>query len=333
MKDIDALYIPEIREEIVKLGLKPFAASQIFHWIHQKQVRNFEKMSNLSKENRELLSKSFFLSDLIVEKHQRSKDGTEKFLFKLHDGNHIETVLMDDEDRKTVCVSTQVGCPLGCCFCATGSTKFARDLNAAEIIGQVEQMARVNNVVFMGMGEPFLNYDNLMRAIRILNSKDGLNIGARKMTVSTAGIPDKIIRFGKEGLQVRLAVSLNAANNELRSKLMPINEKYPINELVHAIRQYNKETGRRVTFEYVMLKKINDNLDDVEELAALCDRVKANVNLIQLNPHDKCAHEPSKPECVRAFKEALSEKGIETVIRIRRGTDISAACGQLKGRI
>lgn len=331
MQDLKALLPAEIAKEITLLDLKPYRARQIFQWIHQRFARNFEAMNNLAKAERELLKQHFFISDLKLEKVRISKDKTKKYLLRLTDDHFIEAALLLDEDRKTLCVSTQVGCPLNCAFCASGKLGFIRNLTAAEIISQIEFIYKeeggLNNLVFMGMGEPFLNYENTLRAIRIINDREGLNIGARKISVSTSGIPDKIREFAEENLQVRLALSLNAADNQLRSYLMPLNRKYSLPQVLLAIDEYIKKTGRRVSFEYVLIKNINDRDIDLVRLIGICQKRDVQVNLIPLNPHPGSVYQSS--EKAGFFKKELQAAGINCGIRFRRGLDIEAACGQL----
>lgn len=331
-------------EEIQKVIQPSFRAKQVYHWLHRRLLFNFDQMTDLSKELREQLKDKFYIKLPKIKQVQKSKEGTKKYLFELEDGKQIESVLLKDESgRKTVCLSTQVGCPLACTFCATGGMGFKRNLKPSEIVGQVYQIALddnadISNLVFMGMGEPFLNYDNTLKAIRILISKDGANFGQRKIVVSTCGIPDEIKKFAGEGLQVRLAISLNAADDQTRSKLMPINRKSPLSVLFNAIKYYIKTTGRRLTLEYIMLEGINDRRADLENLKKLCRGLSVNVNLIPFNPFDETQGKPfgkkfrsSPPSTLKFFVKALSAEKINAVARRSRGQDIRAACGQLAG--
>lgn len=332
MQNILDLNLEELQKEIQPA----FRAKQVYLWLHQRLVLDFSKMTDLSKELREQLKGKFYIKLPKIKQVLKSKDGAKKYLFELEDGKQIEIVLLKDEsDRKTVCLSTQVGCPLACTFCATGGMGFKRNLKPSEIIGQVYQIALdnktdISNLVFMGMGEPFLNYDNTLKAIRMLISKDGPNFGQRKIIISTVGIPESIKKFANEGLQVRLAVSLNAADDQTRSKLMPINRKYPLAVLFDAIKYYINATGRRVTLEYVMLEGINDRRADLENLKKLCAGLSVNVNLIPFNPFGKKFH-ASPLSTVNFFVKALSSEKINAVARRSRGQDIRAACGQLAG--
>ena len=333
MKNLLDLSLEELQEEFKGLGLPAFRAKQIYSWVHHKLTFDFEKMSDLPKLLRSQLSERFNLRILSIKKISVSSDGTKKYLMELNDGNLIESVLLEDESgRKTICLSTQVGCPLDCTFCATGSMGFKRNLKPSEILGQVYRIAEENtdisNLVFMGMGEPFLNYDNVLKSVRILTSTAGPNFGQRKITVSTCGIPDAIRAFAREGLQVRLAVSLNSADDKVRSSLMPINRKYGLAKLMDAIKYYIKNTTRRVTLEYILLDGINDREEDLQKLIRLCQNLSVNLNLIPFNRVEK-KYKPSPATAVNRFIEALSEARINVHARRRRGEDIQAACGQL----
>jgi len=317
--------------------LKPsYRAKQVFTWLHKKLTFDFDAMSDLSKELRSQLKEKYYAKIPAVKQTAASRDGTQKYLLELEDGHKIESVLlMDQTERKTVCVSIQAGCPLACAFCATGGMGFKRNLRVSEILGQVyriaEENADISNLVFMGMGEPFLNYDNVMKAINILTSKEGPNFGQRKITVSTCGIPENIKRFADEKLQLRLAVSLNAADDQTRSKLMPINKKHPIGQVMDAVRYYIRNTGRRVTIEYVMLDGINDRKADLKNLITLLKGLTVNVNLIPMNPFGR-QFKPSPLATVERFQKILLAEKINAVIRKSRGEDILAACGQLAGK-
>ena len=335
-KDLKNKTLREI-EQITEEHHQPkYLAKYIFSFIHQQGAPDIDSITPLSKSFRQQLrDDGFFISQLKVAKKLTDTDGTIKYLFELSDGLTIESVLLLDDDRRTLCASTQVGCAIGCLFCATGKMGFRRNLWAGEIADQVitaekDAAARIDNVVFMGMGEPLLNYDNVLRAVRILNDPSGKNIGIRKMTISTCGIPEGIEKLAGEGLQVRLAVSLNAADDRLRSELMGISRKYPLVRLFKALKNYQRKTGRRVTFEYVLIKDVNDGIDNAKKLISLIRGVKCNVNLIQLNPHSATDLKPSIKNQVRRFSEVLKNAGVETVIRQSKGTHIQAACGQLK---
>ena len=267
----------KLEEKLVSLGEKPFRATQIFEWLYKKNVKSFDEMTNIKKESIKLLQEEFEFSPLIVEKEQISKDGTRKYLFRLIDGNFVETVLMSHEYGLSVCVSTQVGCNMGCAFCASGLNKKQRNLEVYEMVSQIQMInnilnkenKRVSHVVVMGIGEPFDNYDNLIDFLRIINDPKGLEIGSRHITVSTCGIVPKIIEYSDFELQVNLAISLHFANDEKRSKYMLINRAYNIQELMESIKYYYSKTNRRITFEYILLKDINDSVEDAKELIKL----------------------------------------------------------------
>jgi len=308
-----------------------FRAKQIYSWIHKELVFDFDRMTNLSKELRAELKTKYELSLPKIKDIEESNDGTKKYLFELHDRNLIESVLLEDENgRKTICLSTQVGCPMECGFCATAKLGFKRNLETSEILGQVYLIKGADNLVFMGMGEPFRNYDNVIKSIKILISEEGQNFGQRRITVSTCGLIDGIQKFAEENFQVRLAVSLNSADDEIRSQLMPINTRYPLKYLIDAIRTYNEKTGRRATLEYIMLCEINDSDEAAKKLIALSKNLDVHINLIPFNDHS-CRFRPSTKERIKAFFGILEKAGLNVVIRRSRGDDINAACGQLVG--
>ncbi|MCD4830736.1 MAG: 23S rRNA (adenine(2503)-C(2))-methyltransferase RlmN [Anaerohalosphaeraceae bacterium] len=326
--------ISQLQEIIIAFGGKAYQGPVAFNFIHQKFARSLDEFTTLKKDLRaSLVSGGYFLSNLKVAEKLCDPDGTEKYLFTLSDGNNIETVLLRESDRNTICISCQVGCKLGCKFCATGFLKFQRDLTAGEIVDQVIKIAadagKINNIVFMGMGEPMYNYDNCLKAVWILTDPKGLNIGIRKQTISTCGLPDGIRALAEEDIYPRLAVSLHAASDTLRKKLMPIASKHPMAELVSAMRYYQQKTSRRITIEYCMIKCLNDSLSDAQALAALLRPLRANVNLIEYNPHPGCDFQGSSSRAIKAFKDTLMQSGVETIVRYRRGRNIKAACGQL----
>ena len=336
MQNIIDKSLDDLQSNFSEQGLPAFRARQVYSWLHRKLTFNFDDMTDLGKELRAQLKEKYYIKTLNFKHSETSGDGTKKYLFELQDGHRIETVLLKDEtDRKTICVSTQAGCALGCAFCATGESGLRRDLEVSEILGQIYLIALeaqdISNIVFMGMGEPFLNYTNLIRAIKILTSKDGANFGQRKITVSTCGIADKIKAFAREDLQVRLAVSLNSADDAVRGKIMPINRKYPLAVLHEAIKYYIKNTGRRVTFEYVMLEGVNDRRSDLENLKRFCQGLNANVNLIPFNDFGT-KFKPSPRTTLDFFKKALLSEDINTIVRRSKGDEIKAACGQLAVR-
>ena len=339
----DSPYLTEMfPEEIADaLDLKPFQGRQVFHWIHRKKEFDVDKMTSLSKSLRAEISERFRVNRLESYRstHSEATD-TRKALLKLEDGETVETVCIPSKDRVTLCVSSQVGCAVKCTFCATGDSGYARSLRPGEIVEQVlyflsdksglidEDMTP--NIVYMGMGEPFQNYDAVVRSIRLLMHGEGLNLGARRITVSTAGEVRGIDRFAEEDWQVRLSVSLHAANDELRSELVPLNRKYNLERLKDSILRYIDTTGRQMTFEWTLLKDVNDSLACADELIGFIADMKAHVNLIPCNPVSGLEYEPPNPEVCRAFLNRLESAGIPGTLRLERGQDIDAACGQLR---
>ncbi len=327
----------KLEEKLVSLGEKPFRATQIFEWLYKKNVKSFDEMTNIKKESIKLLQEEFEFSPLIVEKEQISKDGTRKYLFRLIDGNFVETVLMNHEYGLSVCVSTQVGCNMGCAFCASGLNKKQRNLEVYEMVSQIQMInnilnkenKRVSHVVVMGIGEPFDNYDNLIDFLRIINDPKGLEIGSRHITVSTCGIVPKIIEYSDFELQVNLAISLHFANDEKRSKYMLINRAYNIQELMESIKYYYSKTNRRITFEYILLKDINDSVEDAKELIKLIRGINCYVNLIPMNSTIN-EFSRSTEEKTNAFYQMLIKNKINVTLRKEQGHDIDAACGQLR---
>ena len=332
-----------MQEWVLEQGEKKFRADQIWEWLYRKRVQSFEEMTNLSKDLIAKLNEQFVVNPLKQRIVQESADGTVKYLFELPDGMLIETVLMRQHYGLSVCVTTQVGCNIGCTFCASGLIKKQRDLNNGEIVAQIMlvqkyfdergQDERVSHIVVMGIGEPFDNYNNVLNFVRTINDDKGMAIGARHITVSTSGLAHKIRDFANEGVQVNLAVSLHAPNNELRSSIMKINRAFPIEKLFAAIEYYIETTNRRVTFEYIMLNEVNDGVEQALELAELLKNIKklSYVNLIPYNPvseHDQYSRNPK--ERVMAFYDTLKKKGVNCVVRQEHGTDIDAACGQLR---
>ncbi|MEO0074851.1 MAG: 23S rRNA (adenine(2503)-C(2))-methyltransferase RlmN [candidate division WOR-3 bacterium] len=337
MTDLKALSLKELSQLTEELHWEKYRAQQIFTWIWQKGITDINQMSNLAKTKRQLLLEKSYISQLKLIRAKKSQDHSVKFLFELQDQNRIESVHIPEVNRQTVCVSTQVGCALGCRFCYTGQLGFIRNLKKHEIADQILQVQlltkqRISNVVFMGMGEPFLNYDECLKAIELINSDFGLNIGARKITISTAGIVERIYDFADFPLQVKLAISLNAANDQLRNKLMPINKKYPLSELMKAIRYYVKKKNKRVTFEYVLIKDTNDKEKDIQALIKLLSAIPCKINLIPFNPYPNCPYQSPTIEEVEAFAEKLYPYLPTVIIRKSRGQDIQAACGQLAGQ-
>ena len=338
MKSITNMDYEELKSEITeKLGWKRYRADQITSWIYDKHVLDFSDMTNLSKEHRRILNENYSIDRLeLVDKQVSKVDKTTKYLWKLSDGNTIESVLIFYPNRVSACISTQVGCPVGCRFCATGMSGFVRNLSTGEIISQIVHMEkdaklRIGNVVFMGMGEPFLNYDNVIKSLRIINHPKMIGIGIRHITVSTVGIPDKIVSFAKDGMNARLAISLHAAYNHKRDFLVPINVKYPIEEIVQAAKEYQRITKNRVSIEYIMIREFNDYNSDAEKLVEVLKGLKVFVNLIPVNPVVKDFRRPSKKR-IESFRKILENHGIEVEVRVEKGTDIDAACGQLRIR-
>lgn len=320
------------------LEIKPFQGRQVFQWLHKRRVFDFTRMSDLSKSLRERLSATCIAAQLtVVEMLDSSRSGTRKALLRLVDGETVEAVLIRDGERVTVCLSTQVGCALKCAFCATGLAGFTRNLSPGEIVEQALCLladealdGRSPNIVFMGMGEPFRNYDAVMRAIRLLMERDGLGIGARKITVSTAGEVKEIERFASEGLQVRLSVSLHAANDTLRDALVPLNRRYPLARLREAVAAYTRKSGRQVTFEWTLLEGVNDTPAHARELLAYADGLRVFVNLIPWNPVPGISFRPSSKRRAAAFRDILVAGGLKATLRAEKGQDIDAACGQLR---
>ena len=335
MKNIKDYDLEGLKQELLGLGEKKYRAEQIFKWIYVDKVKEFDEMTNLSIELREKLKKEYTMCNFNILKKQESSDGTKKYLFDVLDGNAIETVLMQYHHGKTICVSSQIGCKMGCKFCASTGIKFVRSLTSGEIVEQilaVEQDIgdKISNVVFMGIGEPFDNYDNVMKAIKIINNQKGLNIGARHISISTSGLVPMIYKFADEELQCTLSISLHATNDEKRSAMMPINNRYNINELMEACRYYINKTNKRISFEYALAKDNNDNLDDAKELVKLLKGMLCHVNLIPINKIENGAYTKSSNENIIKFRDYLNEKGIVATIRRELGSDIDAACGQLR---
>lgn len=344
-KSIYGLTFEELTEWMTEHGQKKFRATQVWEWLYRKRISEFSDMTNVNKDCLQLLENHFDIRSLEEEIKQVSADGTVKFLFRLRDGNLIETVLMRQKYGLSVCVTTQVGCNIGCSFCASGILKKNRDLEAGEIVEQILLVQRylddaghgerVSHVVVMGIGEPFDNFDNLTKFLKIINHAKGLAIGARHITVSTSGIVPKIYEFADFDLQVNLAISLHAPNNELRSQIMKINRAYPLEKLMPAIRYYLEKTNRRITFEYIMLKDVNDRIEEARQLAELLRDIRhlSYVNLIPYNPVNEHIHyERSEKDTILRFYDTLKKNGINCVIRQEHGTDIDAACGQLRSK-
>lgn len=338
-EDIKDFTLEELKSCLTSFKVEPYRTKQIFEWIYQKGAKNFGEMTDLPLPLRNALSDKFRILTSEIIKRQISKlDGTRKYLFRLGDSEMIEAVLIPAKNRQTVCLSSQVGCAFGCKFCASGLMSIKRDLRCGEILEQALGISRdlkggrITNVVMMGTGEPLANYDNVMKAINILNSPYGFGIGARKITVSTAGYIPGIKRFMKEKEQIELSVSLHAATDETRSYLMPINKKYPLPELMRACREYVKEKDRIITFEYVLIKGVNASREDAEALSRLLKDLPSKVNLISFNPVSSFNFMPPSDKEIKEFQDILKKHNINSTIRTQRGADIDAACGQLRLR-
>ena len=335
MKNIKDYNLDELKQEFIKLGEKPYRAEQVFKWLYTTNITSFDEMSNLSLELREKLKNEFSICVYNIIKKQESSDGTKKYLFDILDTNAIETVLMSYHHGYTICVSSQVGCKMGCKFCASTGIQFVRNLTAGEIVEQIlavqrDENIKISNVVFMGIGEPFDNYDNVLNAIKIINNQKGLNIGARHISVSTSGLVPKIYDFANEELQCTLSISLHATTNEKRSAMMPINNKYSIEELMEACKYYISKTNKRISFEYALAKDNNESIEDAKRLVKLLKGMLCHVNLIPINPIDNGKYTKSTNENIMKFRDYLNDNGIVATIRRELGSDIDAACGQLR---
>lgn len=325
------------QEYLVNMGERPFRAGQMMEWFYRHKVDNFESMTNISKSFISHLKENFIIDDLECVTRQISSDGTNKFLFRLSDGNLIETVLMNHNYGYSVCVTSQCGCNMGCMFCASGMKKKLRNLETSEMVLQilmVEKIAniKVSHVVVMGIGEPFDNYSNVINFLKILNYNKGLEIGARHITVSTCGLVPKIKEYASFDLQVNLAISLHAPTNEIRNQIMPINKTYPIEELMEAVDYYIAKTSRRVTFEYILIRDLNDSLECADMLAKLVSKKNIYINLIPYNEVIEKPYKRSKEETMRKFFDYLYKKGVNVQLRKEQGFDIDAACGQLRSK-
>ncbi|MEN6385556.1 MAG: 23S rRNA (adenine(2503)-C(2))-methyltransferase RlmN [Phycisphaerales bacterium] len=334
-KDLKTKTPEEIKELIAEYGGKAYVAKYVFTYLHQHDIYDINQMTTLSKDMRKrLIDDGYYITRLKIEDKLSDPDGTIKYLFETPDGNKIESVLLDENGRKTICVSTQVGCRLGCKFCATGALGFVRNLDAGEIIDEVsaicvDAQCKVNNIVYMGMGEPLENYDNTLRAVRIFASDIGKQIGFRRQTISTVGIPEGIKKLADEDIFPRLAVSLHSADENIRKEIVPAANKYPLKELLAAMKYYNEKTGRRITIEYCMINGVNDGFDLARKLIQFVRPLKVGINLIEYNPHPGSDFQPSDRDQIKTFKDMLMQAGFETIIRFRRGQSIKAACGQL----
>lgn len=335
MKNIKDYDLEDLKQELILIGEKGFRAEQIFKWLYQEKVKSFDEMTNLSLELREKLKNNYTICNYNILKKLESSDGTKKYLFDILDGNIIESVLMEYHYGKSVCVSSQVGCKMGCKFCASTGIPFVRNLTAGEIVEQIlaieqDTGEKISNIVFMGIGEPLDNYDNVIKAIRILNNPKGLGIGARHISVSTSGLVPRIYDLAKENIQCTLSVSLHASNNEKRSSMMPVNNRYSVEELIKACKDYIAMTNKRISFEYALAKDNNDNMQDAKELANLLKGMLCHVNLIPINKIENGKFTKSSNENIIKFRDYLNDHGIVATIRRELGSDIEAACGQLR---
>ena len=335
MKNIKDYNLEELKKEFISLGEKSFRAEQVFKWIYESNVTSFDEMTNLSLDLREKLKQNFSLCVLNILKKQIASDGTIKYLFDVLDGNAIETVLMKYHHGYSLCVSTQIGCKMGCKFCASTGIAFIRNLTSGEIVEQLlavqrDENIKISNVVFMGIGEPLDNYDNVVNSIRIINNPKGINIGARHISISTSGLVPGIYKLAEENIQCTLSISLHATTNEQRSKMMPVNNLYSIDELLKACKDYIKKTNRRISFEYALAKDNNDNLEDAKRLTELLKGMICHVNLIPINKIEQGKFTKSSNENIMKFRDFLNEHGIVATIRRELGSDIDAACGQLR---
>lgn len=337
MNDIFHFTLESLETRFIAKGFKKYNAKQVFDWVYKKKATSFDQMSNLSKSLRAYLHEHYTLGSLKVDTRQVSGDGTEKFLFSLSDGNLIETVLMRHNYGNSVCVTTQLGCNIGCSFCASGLEAKRRDLETEEIVLQILEIEkltneRVSHIVVMGIGEPFDNYYNTMSFIDIINHPDGLNIGARHITVSTSGIVPQIKEFAERDKQVNLAISLHAPNNEIRTKIMKINIAYSIEDVIEAAKYYVEVTNRRITFEYILLEHVNDSITHANELSDLLRGINCHVNLIRYNSVEEFFYKGSRENRAMAFHSQLIKRGINATLRKEQGSDIDAACGQLRSK-
>ncbi len=334
--DLKSMTIEEMQDFFATIGEPKFRAKQVFQWLHDKRVKSFDEMTNLSKQLREKLSQETKISNLrIVDKLQSQKDGTTKYLFALDNDNVIESVLMCYSYGNAVCVSSQAGCRMGCAFCASTLNGLEYNLLAGEILSQIYMIQedigeRISSVVLMGSGEPLDNYDNVLKFIKILNSENGIGIGQRHITLSTCGLADGIDRLRGEDLQITLAVSLHAPNDEIRNKIMPVSRKYNMDRLLTACKNYSDYTKRRITFEYAMMRGVNDSREAALELASRLKKMLCHVNLIPVNDVKERDFVKSNEETIQNFAALLNSKGIETTVRRKLGSDINAACGQLR---
>lgn len=335
-KDIKSLTLPELKEEILCLGEKGFKATQIYSWLHKHSADNFDEMTNISKQLRETLQKNYDIYNCTIEKKLVSVyDDTVKYLFSLHDGELIESVVMKYKYGYTICVSSQVGCKMGCRFCASGIAGFVRNLTAGEILSQVytaqkDLNIRISHIVMMGVGEPLDNYDNVLRFLSMISDENGLNIGMRNISLSTCGVVSGIYKLMDEKLQLTLSISLHAPNDRIRSNTMPVNDRWNIDELLRACKDYIKATNRRISFEYAMISGVNDSDECAKELASKLKGMLCHVNLIPVNSVKERSYTKSSKDRMESFIKILEKSGINATVRRTLGSDINASCGQLR---
>lgn len=341
LQDIKTLSLDALKEWFIAKGVAPYRANQVFKWIYLRQADSFEEMTDLGKPLRQILADHFCLTRLDAVGIETSRDGSRKYLFRLKDANHIESVLIPEKDHYTLCISSQAGCAMGCRFCLTGKLGFVRNLTVAEIVSQVRDVMRtipadgarrLTNIVFMGMGEPLANYSNVVDAISIMTDADcGLKLSTRKITLSTCGLVPELGRLGMD-TDVNLAISLNASDNKTRDRLMPINRKYPLEALIDVCRRYPLRPRKRITFEYILIGKVNDSDMDARRLAKLLRPIRAKINLIPLNEADGIEFKRPDEASILAFQTVLKQSGYTAVVRYSKGADISGACGQLHAK-
>lgn len=337
LKDIKSMMLCELKEDLAADGTEEYRARQVYEWL-SKGISSFQEMTNISLKMRQALQKKYCLYGVRIKKKFISqKDGTIKYLFSLHDGGLIESVLMKYEHGYSVCISTQVGCKMGCSFCATGKDKFLRSLYPSEMLSQIQEIQndngiKISNVVLMGMGEPLDNYNNTVKFLKLISSKDGMNIGMRHISVSTCGLADKIYKLAEEKLPITLSISLHTPSDNFRDEIMPINKVWKINDIMTACKYYIKMTGRRISFEYAMIKDFNDGKKDAQNLANLLKGILCHVNLIPINSVSESNFKRSESCKIKKFVNILTQKGINTTVRRTLGPDIEASCGQLRQR-
>ncbi|SJZ38339.1 23S rRNA m(2)A-2503 methyltransferase [Trichlorobacter thiogenes] len=335
LTDLKNLTLPALEQFLQGQGKERYRATQIFKWLYQHDASSFDEMTNVSKALRTELAQTAYISRLEPETIEVGNDGTRKYLFMLEDGNAVESVIIPDEDRNTLCISSQAGCAMQCAFCLTGTFNLTRNLTTAEIVNQILAVRRdvdVRNIVMMGMGEPLHNLDNVISALQIMAEDNGLQLSSRRVTVSTCGLVPELERLGRE-ITVNLAVSLNATTDELRDRIMPVNKAYPIATLLAALKNYPLPGRRKITIEYVLLGGLNDTPEDAKRLVRLLSDIPCKINLIPFNPHEKADFRPPTRAALDAFHKYLLDRHFTVITRDSRGSDISAACGQLKGKL